>query len=136
MIFHEILEAIVRVSNMSTENKELNENTEVKEQIDEDLLERAEDLMEQVEALREAQQDEGNPSPERPDYAAEILDIIRSNKSEEELFELLDDYHDNDLADALELMTEIHCFESIKESLKFFRRSSHIKSHSLESSDI
>ena len=99
---------------MSTENKELNENTEVKERIDEDLLERAEDLMEQVEALREAQQDEGNPSPERPDYAAEILDIIRSNKSEEELFELLDDYHDNDLADALELMTA-------EERSKFYR---------------
>lgn len=45
------------------------------------------------------------PNPERPDYAAEITEIIRSDKTDEELFELLDDYHDNDLADAMELMS-------------------------------
>ena len=54
------------------------------------------------------------PSPERPDYAAEIAEILRSDKTEEELFELLDDYHDSDLADAMELMTP-------EERSKFYR---------------
>ena len=44
-------------------------------------------------------------SPERPDYAAEIVEIVQKETDAEELHELLDDYHDNDLADSLESMT-------------------------------
>ena len=44
-------------------------------------------------------------NPEKPDYVTEIVDIIQSDKESDELAGLLDDYHDNDLADALELMT-------------------------------
>ena len=37
-----------------------------------------------------------------PGYVEELLEIIRSNLSKEELLDRLDDYHDNDIAGALE----------------------------------
>ena len=81
---------------MTQENKELREEQDIlEEKIEEELTGEGTDT-------------DGNddvPSPERPDYVAEIVEIIRSDKTQEELFELLDDYHDNDLADALEAMT-------------------------------
>ena len=51
------------------------------------------------------EQTEENANPQKPDYDAEIVEIIQSDDDPEALLEQLDDYHDNDLADALALMT-------------------------------
>ncbi len=40
-----------------------------------------------------------------PNYVEELLEIIRSDKSNEEIRDLLSDYHENDIADALEQLT-------------------------------
>ena len=40
-----------------------------------------------------------------PKYVEELLSIIRSGKSSEEIQDLLSDYHENDIADALEELT-------------------------------
>ena len=37
----------------------------------------------------------------KPDYKAEILDIIRSNASPKVLCDRLEDYHENDIAEVL-----------------------------------
>ena len=42
---------------------------------------------------------------EKPSYVEELLEILRSDISNDELLERLDDYHENDIADALEQMT-------------------------------
>jgi len=42
---------------------------------------------------------------EERDYRADILDIIRSDKADDEIKLLLEDYHDNDIASALEELT-------------------------------
>ena len=42
--------------------------------------------------------------PERPDYEAELLEILDSDAKPSELRERLDDYHENDIADALEVL--------------------------------
>ncbi|MDO4554149.1 MAG: magnesium transporter [Lachnospiraceae bacterium] len=42
---------------------------------------------------------------ERPDYEAEIIEIVRSNLSAAEMKDRLEDYHENDIAAALENMT-------------------------------
>lgn len=44
--------------------------------------------------------------PERPDYEKELEAIIRSNLSDDEIREKLSDYHENDIADVLEDLTE------------------------------
>ncbi|MEA4973562.1 MAG: magnesium transporter [Candidatus Metalachnospira sp.] len=44
--------------------------------------------------------------PERPDYEKELEEIIRSNMSDMEIREKLSDYHENDIADVLENLTE------------------------------
>ena len=44
--------------------------------------------------------------PERPDYEKELEEIIRSNMSDTEIREKLSDYHENDIADVLENLTE------------------------------
>ncbi len=41
-----------------------------------------------------------------PNYVEELLLILRSNLSNEELLEKLDDYHDNDIAGAIEQLTK------------------------------
>lgn len=41
----------------------------------------------------------------KPDYSGEIIEIIRSNISPKVLRERLDDYHDNDIAEVLALLT-------------------------------
>ncbi len=41
-----------------------------------------------------------------PGYVEELLEILRSGLSKEELLDKLDDYHDNDIAGALELLTK------------------------------
>ena len=43
--------------------------------------------------------------PDERDYRAEILDIIRSDKKEDEINLLLQDYHDNDIASVLKDLT-------------------------------
>lgn len=43
--------------------------------------------------------------PEKPDYAKELEAIIKSNASDAEIREQLDDYHENDIADVLEELT-------------------------------
>lgn len=44
--------------------------------------------------------------PERPDYEKELEEIIKSNLSDAEIREKLSDYHENDIADVLENLTE------------------------------
>ncbi len=44
--------------------------------------------------------------PTRRDYASELLELLHSGRSLAELRELLDDYHDGDLADVLEQIGE------------------------------
>ena len=43
-----------------------------------------------------------------PIYVEEIVDIIRSGLSNEEIKEKLNDYHDNDIAQSLELLNSIY----------------------------
>ncbi|MBQ8639051.1 MAG: magnesium transporter [Lachnospiraceae bacterium] len=43
--------------------------------------------------------------PERPDYEQELVEIIRSSASDEEIREELEGYHDNDIAGVLEELT-------------------------------
>lgn len=45
---------------------------------------------------------ESDIMPEKPDYAKELEVIIKSNASDEEIREQLEDYHENDIADVLE----------------------------------
>ena len=40
-----------------------------------------------------------------PDYEEELAGILRSNLSDAEILEQLDNYHENDIAGALELLT-------------------------------
>lgn len=44
--------------------------------------------------------------PEKPDYATEIAEIIRSGAAAAEIRDKLSDYHENDIADVLDLLTE------------------------------
>lgn len=44
-------------------------------------------------------------APERPDYAEDIASLIKNTDSLKELRELLEAYHENDIADALPLLT-------------------------------
>lgn len=48
---------------------------------------------------------ESDIMPEKPDYAKELEAIIKSNASDAEIREQLDDYHENDIADVLEELT-------------------------------
>ena len=50
--------------------------------------------------------DPNSEIPERPDYEKELEAIIRSNLSDDEIREKLSDYHENDIADVLEDLTE------------------------------
>lgn len=51
-------------------------------------------------------QEEEIATPTRRDYAGELLELLHSGRSLGELRELLDDYHDGDLADVLEQLGE------------------------------
>ena len=42
----------------------------------------------------------------KPNYAEELLEILHSSLSNEELLDRLSDYHENDIADALSQLTE------------------------------
>lgn len=44
--------------------------------------------------------------PERPDYEKELIEIIKSNKPDEVIRDEISDYHENDIADVLESLTE------------------------------
>ena len=44
--------------------------------------------------------------PEKPDYVEELLSIIKSGKSNAEIRELLNDYHDNDIAEVIPELDE------------------------------
>lgn len=50
--------------------------------------------------------DPNSEIPERPDYEKELEAIIKSNLSDDEIREKLSDYHENDIADVLEDLTE------------------------------
>ncbi|SDB05901.1 magnesium transporter [Eubacterium oxidoreducens] len=52
--------------------------------------------------------------PERPDYEAELIAILKSSASDDAIRELLNDYHDNDIAEILDDL-------SAKERVKLFR---------------
>ena len=43
--------------------------------------------------------------PEKPDYAKELEAIIKSDASDAQIREQLQDYHENDIADVLEELT-------------------------------
>ena len=45
-------------------------------------------------------------APERPDLAEQIVRVIRGEGTREEKLERLRDFHENDLADALPMLTE------------------------------
>ncbi len=51
-------------------------------------------------------QEEDSVAPTRRDYAGELLELLHSGRPLAELRELLDDYHDGDLADVLEQLGE------------------------------
>ena len=51
--------------------------------------------------------DPNSEIPERPDYEKELEAIIRSDLSDDEIREKLSDYHENDIADVLEDLTEV-----------------------------
>jgi magnesium transporter len=51
-------------------------------------------------------QEEESVAPIRRDYAAELLELLQSGRPLAELRELIDDYHDGDLADVLEQLGE------------------------------
>ena len=53
----------------------------------------------------------------KPDYSSEIIDIIRSSDTPKSIMNRLDDYHGNDIADVLGLL-------SVQERKKFYRVSS------------
>jgi magnesium transporter len=59
------------------------------------------------EAGRQPDQKKPDQEPEHKDYDSEILDIIRSNTSPGVLREKLEDYHENDIADVLPVLTPI-----------------------------
>ena len=42
----------------------------------------------------------------RPNYVEELLEIFRSPLSKEELLDKISDYHENDIAEAFEHLTE------------------------------
>ena len=42
----------------------------------------------------------------RPNYVEELLEIFRSSLSKEELLDKISDYHENDIAEAFEHLTE------------------------------
>ena len=89
---------------MTQENKELNLKEELTEAVEQEELQ-GHEIAEEPSSFEEAESTDVPAGPERPDYAAEIAEIIRSDRTPEELSELLENYHDNDLADSLELMT-------------------------------
>ena len=43
----------------------------------------------------------------KPDYAKEILEIMHGSFSEEDMLERISDYHENDIAEAFELLSEV-----------------------------
>ena len=45
--------------------------------------------------------------PEKPDYVEELLSIIKSGKTNAEIRELLNDYHDNDIAEVIPELDEV-----------------------------
>ena len=63
----------------------------------------------EVEKEKEKESESGKESeesvPDRPDYATEIAEVIRSEAPTEQIREQLNDYHENDIADALEELT-------------------------------
>ncbi len=68
--------------------------------------------MEELEEKETEQEDEKEKEkeseesvPDRPDYATEIAEVIRSEAPTEQIREQLNDYHENDIADALEELT-------------------------------
>ena len=58
--------------------------------------------------------EEADISMSKPDYEAEILEIIRSNNSPRVMLEKLEDYHANDIAGAFRVL-------SVQERKKFYR---------------
>ena len=45
--------------------------------------------------------------PQRPDYEAELIEIIKSNASDDEIKDRLDDYHENDIAAIVDDLTPL-----------------------------
>ena len=52
-----------------------------------------------------SKEDSGEEPPEHPDYEQELVKIIRSNLSPKALRDRLEDYHENDIAASLSLLT-------------------------------
>ena len=47
-----------------------------------------------------------NEIVEKPDYVEELVNLIRSGESDEGISEKIDNYHDNDIASALDELNE------------------------------
>ena len=56
--------------------------------------------------LKELYEKEINATPQKPDYANEIIEIIRSDSEPEIIRELLEDYHENDIAEVLPTLSQ------------------------------
>ena len=52
--------------------------------------------------------------PEKRDYVEELLLIIRSNNSNQEIKEKLSEYHDNDIAEVIPSLTQVKDINFIK----------------------
>lgn len=61
-------------------------------------------MAEEMKTIQPSRDGDGNMT--RRDYASELLELLQSKRKVAELRELLDDYHDSDLADALEQLDE------------------------------
>ncbi len=61
--------------------------------------------MEEKDILEVETEEKEGPFPEKPDYTAEITEIIRSHDSAAQIRDQLSDYHENDIADALDQLT-------------------------------
>ncbi|MBR6315927.1 MAG: magnesium transporter [Lachnospiraceae bacterium] len=57
------------------------------------------------EAAKENEKETAKESKKGPNYEEELLEIIRSDLSNQDLLEKLDDYHENDIAGAMERLT-------------------------------
>jgi len=74
-----------------------------------DISEDLEDAMAKTAAAAEVSEEPETQEEEtpiaKPDYSGEIVEIIRSNASPKVMRERLDDYHENDIAEVLALLT-------------------------------
>lgn len=57
-----------------------------------------------------------NEIVEKPDYVEELVNLIRSGEPDEGISEKIDNYHDNDIASALDELNE----KSVRSSIRYW----------------